>query len=220
MRCRLIAATCAVLQFMAPFVIGGPIGGSPTTLIDWTYAGAYTYVVERHGVEHPIASLIARHIATSTRAWQDVYQNDITIDGGILTLPDRGHPDELQKRQQNNPYIQVFPFTDTCGGDLSITKSISTQSCVIPNYPYGIYSVNIMSFRAYLGLGPCSGYNLILHNVDTLNCDEGLSPQNPPMLTDDPMGNCISSQGWGGLGWGSIEAIWNLAGCPGAPGEE
>src|SRR5271170_6007253 len=147
MRYQVIAA--AVLQITAPFVIGAT---AEPSAIDWTYGSAYTHIVERHGIDNPIASLIFRHMNSSTRTWDEVYQNDIrTADGGVLTL---GGAHELKKREplpQNGPWITAFPYSSNCEGNVSFTwQPLTTADC----HTYLTDGENIRMFSALASLDP------------------------------------------------------------------
>ena|SRR5271155_5147192 len=192
-----------VWQVMLPInIMGAPTGGadSSSVSVDWTYRSAFTHLVERHGIDDPVAALIADHIQTSERSWDDIYRGDITLgNGGVLTLSG-GHR-ELEKRQDpaNGPWFIAYPYDTRCNDVVSFTWQPS-QPDVCYTYNNGT-QITMFSGQANLDVvpaGACQGYYASI-TLTEFN-DNCVAVEGDFWLVDNPSGDCFNTLA-SGIGW-------------------
>jgi hypothetical protein len=133
----------AVLAALLPsFILTAPVAD----FTDWTYNHVYQYAVKRGGSDDPVASLIARHVETTKRGWDDVYQHNIKINSGATLTIAKSPAGRLFRRANfPNGAIEAFPYASACDGDVSFTWSpVDTDGC----YTYDDNGENIRMYSA------------------------------------------------------------------------
>jgi hypothetical protein len=103
----------------------------------WTYQAIYDYGIAHGGPTDVNAKLVAQHVASSGKTWDDLYDNDIVTDsGGVLHVgspfspPDP--PPSLAKRQSYTPPdgMTGFPYTTYCDSDFYYTwDNVGLYTC-------------------------------------------------------------------------------------------
>jgi hypothetical protein len=114
---------------------------------DWTYKQVHEYAVKRGGVDDPVADLVARHVGNTERSWDEVYQHDIKIRDGTLTVDSTPAGRLLRRADFPNGAVQAFPWVGNCDDSVSFTWSpVHTDGC----YTYSENGNNIRMYSIYI----------------------------------------------------------------------
>jgi hypothetical protein len=107
--------------FIAAITMAFLVLSSSATPSARTYQDIHDYAIAHGGTDDFTANLIAKHIGTAGKAWDDPYDNDIVLDsGGVLrTGPLTPPTSRLDKRQSYTPPdgMTGFPYTYYCDDD-------------------------------------------------------------------------------------------------------
>lgn len=163
-----------VLGLLAQFIVAAP--SSSIRAGDWTYKHAYDYAISRGGIDDPTAGLISQHvISTATVEWDDIYNGDISHDGGILVVrdtphgrsSDRIHGYEPLAPTPINPSVvnTTLPYSPETDGNNPTIRSTASSSATISSFVIGYPWVSNCNDSVYFEwkepINQCSCYTYI-----------------------------------------------------------